>query len=127
MNVESVVREVAGTDPATCDSTALPALTSAIHRLQCWLAARNAAVAVRADELARTGAGGPACMVLTDGGRRSSREAAVVTERATVCASMPEIHAALAAGTVSAGHADAIARAGNRLDEAGRDEWAARG
>jgi hypothetical protein len=38
---------------------------------------------------------------------------------------MPEVHAALAAGTVSAGHADAIARAGRRLDEAGRGELAA--
>jgi hypothetical protein len=127
MNVESVLREVAGTDPATCDSVGLAVLTSAIHRVQCWLDAVNAAVAARADELARAGAGGPACMVLTDGGRRSSREAAMVTERATVCAAMPEVHAALASGTLSAGHADAIARAGNRLDEAGRVELAAMG
>ena len=56
-------------------------------------------------------------LVLTDGGRRSSREAEVVAERAAVCAAMPEVHAALAAGTLSAGHADAIARAANRLDE----------
>jgi Domain of unknown function (DUF222) len=125
MNVESVLREVAETDPATCDSTALAVLTSAIHRVQCWLDALNAAVAVRADELAAEGAGGPACMVLTDGGRRSSRQAAVVTERATVCASMPAVHAALSAGTVSAGHADAIARAGHRFDERGRVELAA--
>ena len=103
----------------------LTALTSAIHRLQCWLDAVNAAVAVRADELAAAGAGGPACVVLTDGGRRSSREVAVVTDRAAVCAAMPEVHAALAAGAVSAGHADAIARAANRLDERGRAELAA--
>ena len=125
MNVESVVREVAGTDPATCDSAALAVLTSAVHRLQCWLDAVNAAVAVRADELAAVGAGGPACVVLTDGGRRSSREVAVVTERAAMCAAMPEVHAALADGVVSAGHTDAIARAANRLDAADRDELAA--
>jgi hypothetical protein len=39
---------------------------------------------------------------------------------------MPEVHDALATGTLSAGHADAIARAANRLDEAERDELAAR-
>ena len=37
---------------------------------------------------------------------------------------MPEVHAALAAGTVSAGHADAIARAANRLDADERAELA---
>jgi hypothetical protein len=127
MDVESVVREVARTDPRTCDSAALTVLTSALHQLRCWLDAADAAVVVRADELAAAGAGGPACMVLTNGGRRSSREVAVVTDRAAVCAAMPDVHTALAAGTVSSGHADAIARATNRLDESGREELAAMG
>src|SRR5215207_1081469 len=86
MDVESVAREVTRTDPMICDSGALTVLTSAVHRLQCWLDAVNAAIAVRADELAAAGAGAPACVVLTDGGRRSSREAQVVAERAAVCA-----------------------------------------
>jgi hypothetical protein len=127
MNVEAVVREVVGTDQAACDSAALTALASAVHRLQCWLHAVNAAGAVRADELAAAGAGAPACVVLTDGGRRSSREAQLVADRATVCAAIPVVHAALAAATLSAGHADAIARAGNRVDDRGRDELAAMG
>ena len=38
---------------------------------------------------------------------------------------MPEVHAALSAGTLSAGHADAIARAANRLDDRERVELAA--
>ena len=48
-----------------------------------------------------------------------------MTERAAVCASMPDVHAALSAGMVSAGHADAIARAANRLDADERAELAA--
>ena len=48
----------------------------------------------------------------------------MVVERATVCVAMPEVHEALAAGTVSAGHDDAIARAVNRLDDAERSELA---
>ena len=49
----------------------------------------------------------------------------MIAERASVCTAMPEVHAALAAGTVSAGHADAIARAANRLDAHERVELAA--
>ena len=61
MDVESVVREVAGTDPTTCDAAALTSLAARVHRLRCWLDAVDAAVAVRADESAAAGAGGPAC------------------------------------------------------------------
>ena len=49
----------------------------------------------------------------------------MVSERATVCEAMPEVHAAMAAGMLSAGHADAIARAANRLDDDERVELAA--
>ena len=49
----------------------------------------------------------------------------MISERATVCEAMPEVHAAMAAGTLSAGHADAIARAANRLDDDERVELAA--
>ena len=84
-----------------------------VHRLRCWLDSIDAAVVARRRELASAG------------GRRSFREADVVSERATVCAAMPEVHAAMAAGTLSAGHADAIARAANRLDDDERVELAA--
>ena len=50
----------------------------------------------------------------------------MIFERATVCGAMPDVHTALAAGTLSAGHADAIARAANRLDEQDRTGLAAR-
>ena len=109
-DVVDVMWEVAATDPAMCDADDLTALAISTQRLRCWLDSVDAAIAVRADELARAGSGAPACMVMTAGGRRSAREIEVVTERAAVCAVMPEVHAALAAGTVSAGHADAIAR-----------------
>ena len=108
-----VVREVAATDPTTCDDAGLATLSTEVHRLRCWLDSIDAAIVARRRELA------------TAGGRRSFREADVVSERATVCAAMPEIHATMAAGTLSAGHADAIARASNRLDDDERVEPAA--
>src|SRR5262245_28897750 len=111
--VIDVVREVLATDPATCDATELAGLSDGVQRLRCWLDALDAAVVARSAALA------------TAGGRRSMRESDVIHERATVCAAMPDVHEALAAGTLSAGHADAIARAANRLDDAERRELAA--
>jgi hypothetical protein len=104
-DVVEVVRQIAATHPATCDPAELRLLATGVHRLRCWLDAVDAAVVARSAEMASAG------------GRRSSREADVLTERAAVCEAMPEVHSALAAGELSAGHADAIARAANRLDE----------
>ena len=112
-DVIELVRQIAATDPTTCDATALTSLAAGAHRVRCWLDAVDAAVVSRSAELASAD------------GRRSSREADVIAERAAVCSAMPEVHAALAAGTVSAGHADAIARAAHRLDEREQVELAA--
>src|SRR5215217_6626689 len=108
-----VLRSIVVRDPTTCDPAALTRLSADVHRLRCWLDAVDAVVVTRARELASAG------------GRRSSREADLVTERAAVCQVIPEVHEALAAGTLSAGHADAIARAANRLDDQERVELAA--
>jgi len=112
-DVVDMVRKVAAINAATCDATELRRLAADVHRLRCWLDAVDAVVVTRARELASAG------------GRRSSREADLVTERAAVCQVIPEVHEALAAGTLSAGHADAIARAANRLDDQERVELAA--
>jgi len=112
-DVVDVVREVAATDPTTCDPAELTTLAANVHRLQCWLDSVDAALVVRQRHLAAAE------------GRRSAREVEAAVERATVCQAMPEVHAALADGTVSAGHADAIARATNRLADHERAELAA--
>src|SRR5262245_40598397 len=101
-----VMRTVGATDLATCDDAALEAVAAGLHRLRCWLDSTEAAVVARRADLA------------SDAGRRSARDGGVVIERAAICAVMPEVHQALAAGVLSAGHADAIARAANRLDDA---------
>ena len=59
-DVVDVVREVATTDPSTCDAPGLTALMAAAQGVRCWLDSVDAAVAVRADELARAGGGTPA-------------------------------------------------------------------
>ena len=60
--------------------------------------------------------------LLTGGGRRSTRDAEAAARRAAVCADLPEVHDALAAGQVSAGHVDAVARLAGELDDAARAE-----
>ena len=47
----------------------------------------------------------------------------MIAERSAVCAAMPEVHAALAAGTLSAGHADAIARAATGSTTTNGSSW----
>jgi hypothetical protein len=79
-------------------------------------------VAVHAARLADAGACEPAASLLTGGGRRSVRDAETAARRASVCSELPEVHDALAAGRVSAGHVDAVARLAGELDDAARAE-----
>ena len=62
--------------------------------------------------------------MLTCGGRRAGRDARQAARRGEVCGQMPAVHDALAAGTLSAGHVDALARAVGQLDDAGRAQLA---
>ena len=55
-------------------------------------------------------------------GRRSRRDGQAAARRGEVCELLPGLHEALAAGKVSAGHADAVARVAAELDEPGRAE-----
>ena len=60
-------------------------------------------------------------------GRQSGKDARTADERERVCTVLPEFEDALAAGTVSAGHVDAIAGAIRNLDEPTTAEFVALG
>ena len=92
------------------------------QRVRAWLDAFDVRVAVHASRLAEQGSCEPASALLTGGGRRSVRDADAAARRATVCAQLPEVHDALAAGRMSAGHVDAVARLSGELDDAARAE-----
>jgi hypothetical protein len=87
-----------------------------------WLDAFDATIARCADHLAAAGSCESAAALLGLGGRRSSRDAEAASRRGKVCELLPGLHEALAAGTVSAGHADALARVAGTLDDRGRDQ-----
>ena len=108
--VVALVAELADADPACCDRTGLAELVATSQKLRSWLDAFDARIALHAARLADQGSCEPASSLLTGGGRRSAREAESAARRATVCADLPAVHDALAAGKVSAGHVDALAR-----------------
>ena len=89
-------------------------------RLRGWLDSLDARIAVRAARLAADGRSADAATVLAGGGRRARRDADAAAERGTVCELMPGVGAALADGTVTAGHVDALAKAARQLDDDGR-------
>jgi hypothetical protein len=86
------------------------------------LDAFDARIALHASRLSDEGSCEPAAALLTGCGRRSARDAETAARRAAVCADLPEVHDALAAGRVSAGHVDAVARLAGDLDDAARAE-----
>jgi hypothetical protein len=90
-----------------------------------WLDALEARLARRVAELASVDGGDRPAAVISGGGRRSGREAAAVERRGAAFELLPRLGEALAAGVVSAGHVDAVARAVGELDDAGRTELAA--
>src|SRR5215204_5139172 len=119
LRVVAEVEHLAGHDPAACDGPELDALVVGSGRVRSWLDAYDARLARRAGELRRAGQGAAPAEVLASGGR-SRREAAAIERRAGVLEQLPAIQDALAAGQVSAGHVDHLARAAGYLDDAGR-------
>src|SRR5918993_3656130 len=97
-------------DPAGCPRTEIAELASQSAQVRCWLDAFDATLAAASSDPT----------VVSGGGRRSSREANTVAARGQVCAEMPELHEALAAGTVASGHVDAVARVAGQVERAVR-------
>jgi hypothetical protein len=114
--ITAAVATLAVADPASCDRAALCELAAEALRVRGWLDAFEASLAAAAIQL-----GEPADVVLGADGRRSGRDARASAARAVACELMPELHSALAAGAVSSGHVDAVARAAARLDGDERD------
>jgi hypothetical protein len=113
-------------DPAQCGADGLALLVRRSLRVRGWLDGLDAAIAVQATRLAGDGAAADAATVLRGGGRRSRRDAEAVAARGAVCARMPSVAAALARGTVSSGHVDAIVTASRGLDDAAKQRLAER-
>src|SRR6187431_179779 len=104
--IVGLVTTLTAADPAGCTRTEIAELAARSAQVRCWLDAFDATLAAASDDPT----------VLAGGGRRSSREAHTVAARGQVCADMPALHDALAAGTIAAGHVDAVARVAGQVE-----------
>ncbi len=120
--VRGLVDGLLEADPACCERDELAGLIRRSNRVRGWLDAFDARVALRARQLADDGRCESPASMLADEGRRAGKDAEAAATRAAVCVEMPGFHDALAAGAVSAGHVDAVARATAQLTDAGRSE-----
>jgi hypothetical protein len=120
--IVALATRLAAADPAVCDRGDLAGLVKSSQRLRGWLDAFDARIALQAARLAEQGACEAPAAVLAGDGRRSAKEAEAAVGRAGVCALLPGVHDSLAAGEVSSGHADALARVTRDLDDAGRSQ-----
>jgi hypothetical protein len=120
----ALVAAIRDGEPDTMDRDGLAELVAAIAALRAWCDARQVR-AVRAQRrLAAEGRAESPKDLLASDGKQSAKDAKAADERERVCTSMPGFEDALAAGTVSAGHLDALANASRRLDDAERAELA---
>jgi hypothetical protein len=118
--IVALATQLAAAEPAVCERDALAELVKTAQRARGWLDAFDARIALQAARLAEAGVCEAPAAVLTGGGRRSTKDAEAAVGRAGVCDLLPGVHDALAAGAVSSGHADALARVTRDLDDAGR-------
>ena len=110
--IVGLVTTLTAADPTGCTRTEIAELASRSAQVRSWLDAFDATLA----------AASPDPTVVSGGGRRSSREANTIAARGQVCAEMPELHDALTAGTVAAGHVDAVARVAGQVEPAVREQ-----
>ena len=125
LEVVEAVQHLANADPARCDSPELSALVATSARVRAWLDACDVRLAQQASDLAAAGSG---CVTERRAGRwrtarRTRRRCRQSTRRHL--RRLPDVQAALAAGDLSAGHVDAIARTAANLDDTARTELAA--
>jgi hypothetical protein len=120
MTIQSVSATVVlllAAEPDVANRDEVAAIVRRSREVQSWLDSINVACARRTRVLAAVGEAEPAESLLSDGGLRPSKESAVINKRVPACDAMPAFEAALAAGSISGGHVDAVAAVLGRLDD----------
>ncbi len=123
--IRTTVESLLALDPTVCDRRELERIVELSARVRGWVDAIDVAVARRVASDATPGVDASPAEVLARRGRRSRKDAKAAADRAAVCDQLPSFEDALADGTVSAGHVDALANATRNLDDAARSELTA--
>jgi hypothetical protein len=116
-SVSATVALLLAAEPDVADRDEVAAIVHRAREVQSWLDAINVACARRTRVLAASGRAEPVESLLSDGGQRPSKESAIIDKRVPVCDALPAFEAALAAGSISSGHVDAVAAVLSRLDD----------
>jgi hypothetical protein len=103
-------------DPDVMDRDELAALTRDIARVRAWCDSVQVRVTRRQRALAAEGRAELPSDLLAREGRQSGRDARTADDRERVCTAIPGFEDAMASGTVSAGHVDALASVTRNLD-----------
>ena len=113
---DAVFAVLRSADPEVMDRDQLAVVVRQIAQLSSWVDSVKVRVTRRQRQLAEEGRGeAPADLLVREGGQ-SGRDARSADDREKVCSDLPNFEAALASGSVSAGHVDAIAGAVRGMD-----------
>jgi hypothetical protein len=126
-DLQVVFAALQAADPDVMERDELAVLTAQIAQHKAWCEALQVRVTRRQRQLAEQGRAEAPRDLLAREGRQSGRDARTADDRERVCSVMPGFEDALAGGTVSAGHVDAIAGAIRNLDEPTQAEFVALG
>ena len=109
-------------DPDVMDRDELAALTRDVASHKAWCDSILVRITRRQRALAAEGRAELPSDLLAREGRQSGRDARTATDRERVCTAMPVFEDALASGSLSAGHVDALASVTRNLDPAVQSE-----
>jgi hypothetical protein len=113
---DAVFAVLRSADPEVMDRDQLAVVAKQIAQLSSWVDSVKVRVTRRQRQLAEAGRGeAPADLLVREGGQ-SGRDARSADDREKVCTALPNFEGALASGSVSAGHVDAIAGAVRGMD-----------
>ena len=124
-DIRAVLESLLDADPALAERDEIAALVSTVAKMRGWLDAYEVRCARRTRELADSGRSESAGSMFARGGQRSSKDAAKVADRNSVCDQLDSFEDALVDGRISAGHLDGVAAAMRDLDDATRLEFTA--
>ncbi len=121
MEPSDLVERIQRVDVDAAGVGGIAAMVGNVTRLKGWIATVEAAAARRAGELERAGEATSASDLISRGMKTSRRSAEKTQRRGEALSKAPIIESELAGGRISTEHADALASAAGRLDDAQRD------
>ncbi len=121
-DTDAVYTALRAADPDVMDRDELAELIEQLAHHRSWCDALQVKATRRQRELAAEGRAEPPRDLLSRHGGQSSKHAKTADEREQICTALPSFEDALTAGSVSAGHLDALANSVRNLDDHTRAE-----